>query len=138
MSEIPIDKPSCAPWISRATDRLIEATQGGERTTDIDEIDHAIRFFGMLEIDSGLADPEVRITHNGRIVCMWARGRERLVVLIRKPADTLKDRRYMCYARYIFKAHNFYEEMSTVCYPVQIRDALAKLYPTIKERWDLP
>ena len=137
MPEIPIDQPLCAPWIARATDRMIELTQGGEHTADAEEIEHAVRFFGMLEIDATIPDPEIRITRNGRIACSWVNGNKKIVVLIRGPIVGPK-RRYSCYAKYIRKIGTFYEDTSTICYPSQVRHGLARLFPQLDARWGLP
>lgn len=138
MPGIPIDQPLASPWISRTTDKMVAITQGGERTTDMEEIEHAVRFLGMLEIEMGTPDPEVKITRNGRVVCAWTNGNCKLIILICAPEDQPKDRRYECFARYVKRTGEFYEDTSVLCYPTHVRQALARLFPQLDARWALP
>ena len=138
MPEIPIDRPLCSPWIVRVTDHLVALTHGGERFADASEIDHAIRFLGMLEIDSGIADPDVRITDRGRIIFRWSKGSDKLAILICEPLAGANNRSFRCYAKYVRQSSESYEETLGDCYPVQVRHILACIFPILRARWALP
>lgn len=129
MNDLSIDPPYLPVWIARTASTLLKMNRVALVTNEATR--NAIKFLGMLEIETGISDPEVKIGRHGSVIFKWSVGQRDLILIVRSRSVTGRARALV---RYVVWGKYDVECTSVMCGIAEVRRDLVSLF-LLREKW---